>query len=79
MSASLPVALSDTLVGTAVPQAGRLRFTAADPRLANLDGAFFDSAAAARRMAETVLTARAPLPNGGPVAGRALLALLRQG
>jgi hypothetical protein len=65
--------------GPPSPQAGRLRFTATDPRLADLDGALFDSPAAARRMAEAVLTARASLPSGGPIAGRALLALLRQG
>ena len=76
MSASLPIAVADTLVG-AVPQAGRLRFAAADPRLRALDGEVFDSPAAARRLAEAMLAAREPGPRGGRAAGGALLALLQ--
>ena len=78
MSASLPIAVADTLVGAAVPQAGRLRFAAADPRLRALNYEVFDStAAAARRLAEAMLAAREPGPRGGRAAGGALLALLQ--
>ncbi|MFZ4410119.1 MAG: hypothetical protein ACOYOH_22425 [Paracraurococcus sp.] len=76
MSASLPIAIADALVGAAVPQGGRLRFAATDPRLRSLDGTVFDSPAAARHLAEAMLAAREPVPRGGPAAGGALLALL---
>ena len=40
------------------PHAGRLRFASADPRLQGLDGALFDSPAAAERLAEAMLAVR---------------------
>ena len=71
MSAPLPIAVADALVGAAIPQGRRLRFAATDPRLRELDGEVFDSPAAACRLAEATLEARDAVP--------ALFALPRQG
>lgn len=59
-------------LGFVVPDEGRLRFTATDPRLGELDGEVFDSAHAAEHLAEAVLAA------GGSPARQALLALLER-
>ena len=85
MSAShsdgLPIAIDDNAVGFTAPEAGRHRFVTADPRLAALDGTVFDSAAAARRLAEAMLAAGDPGPGlatGGSAASRVLSALLHR-
>lgn len=74
VSASLPIAVADALAGAAVLRDGRLRLAATDPRLDALDGAVFDSPAAARRLAEAMLAAWEPA-QGGPAAGGASPAL----
>jgi hypothetical protein len=75
----LPIAVTDTAVGFLAPEGGRLRFTAIDARLAELDGAVFDNAAAVRRLAEAVMASGSATPRhatGGRGASRALVALL---
>ena len=52
-----PITIDDNAVGFATLEAGRHRFITVDPRLAALDGAVFDSAGAARRLAEAMLAA----------------------
>jgi len=81
MSALLPITQDGAVIGIASPSDGRLRFGAVDPRLADLHGALFDSADAARHMAHAVLAARDLAPGvatGGAAASRLLRALLRQ-
>jgi hypothetical protein len=80
MSARNLIANADTALGFVAPEFGRLRFTAADPRLTELDGTVFDSAGAARRLAEAVLAAGGTPdhPTGGKAASRALAALLHR-
>jgi hypothetical protein len=91
MSASLPIILDGAVIGIASPVAGRLRFRAADPRLAELQDEIFDTVAAAGSIARAVLAERAltrersiapglapGLALGGAAASRLLRAVLQQ-
>ncbi|MDO9712870.1 hypothetical protein [Paracraurococcus lichenis] len=63
---------SRAALGFVLPAGDRLRFTATDPRLEELDGAVFDNADAVRHLADAVLA------TGGGPASQALLALLER-
>ena len=77
--AAIPIVVAGTARGFGTPRDGQLRFSATDPRLADLDGQVFADADAARRLAEAVLPGQQAddgPPNGGRAAGQALSALL---